>query len=117
MVEAVKAEGFAVLNADDRMTDYVSRSVQCNIIYFSQNRFNHLLLQHIKNGGMAVAVDNGYITVFWHNSVLPLLRVKDIPITFDGKAGCNIEKFPGRHKRFAGPGNTGADNKTGSGII
>lgn len=91
VVEAVKANGFAVLNAEDRMTDYVSRSVQCNIIYFSQNRFNHLLLQHIKNGGMAVAVDNGYITVFWHNSILPLLRVKDIPITFDGKAGCNIE--------------------------
>ncbi|MEN6390716.1 MAG: cyanophycin synthetase [Syntrophomonas sp.] len=91
VVEAVKTDGFAVLNADDRMTDYISRSVQCNIIYFSQSRFNQLLVKHIKNGGMAVSVDNGFITLFWHNSVLPLLKVKDIPITFDGKVSCNIE--------------------------
>lgn len=91
VVEAIKPNGYVVLNADDRMTDYISRSVQCNVIYFSQNRFNLLLVQHIKNGGMAVAVDNGYITVFWHKSSLPLLRVMDIPITFDGKVSCNIE--------------------------
>lgn len=91
VVEAIKANGFAVLNADDPMTDYISGSVQCNIIYFAQSRFNQRLAKHIKNSGMAVSVDNGYVTVFWHNSVLPLLKVKDIPITFDGKAICNIE--------------------------
>lgn len=91
VVEAIKANGFAVLNADDAMTPFISASVQCNIIYFSKNRFNNLLVQHVKNGGMAVAVDNGYITVFWHNSVLPLLKVKDVPITYNGKVECNIE--------------------------
>lgn len=91
VVEAIKPGGYAVLNADDPMTEQIARNVQCKIIYFSQNRINPLLVKHINQGGVAVACDNGYITIYWENSALPLIKVKDIPITFNGIVSCNIE--------------------------
>ena len=36
VIESVKANGYAVLNADDPMVVQASNRVNCNIIYFSK---------------------------------------------------------------------------------
>lgn len=91
VVEAIKPEGYAILNADDRMVDYIRQRVRCNLIYFSQNLDNPLLKQHIKQGGIAVSIENGIMVIYQNNVRIPIMPVQKIPITFEGQAICNIE--------------------------
>lgn len=60
------------------------------MIYFSRNFNNYLIKKHIDQGGIAVVEDNGSIFIHWQNPK-PLLRIDEIPITYGGKAACNIE--------------------------
>jgi len=91
VIEAVKPTGYAVLNADDRMTEWIIPKVNCNLILFSQNRNNLLVKHHINQGGIAVVIENDQIYVYQTKGKYPVLGVQEIPITFDGKAICNIE--------------------------
>lgn len=91
VVEAIKPEGYAVLNADDQMTTYIAERVRSNLIYFSQNSSNPIIESHLNQGKMAVIIENNKLVCCQNNHWVPLLAVEDIPITFDGKAACNIE--------------------------
>lgn len=91
VVEAIKPKGYAVLNADDSMTGYISSLVRCNLVYFSQNRSNPLIESHISQGGMAVVAESGQVMVYRNNTKYPILKLQEIPITFGGQVICNIE--------------------------
>lgn len=91
VAEAVKPEGYVVLNADDRMIDYLIGRVKCNIILFSRERSNLLVARHIKDGGKAVYIDGRSIVLHDGIKPRPFIRVNDIPITMGGIAECNIE--------------------------
>jgi len=91
VVEAVKPTGYAVLNADDSMTEHIAHGVDCNLIYFSQNKKNPLIESHIDQGFMAVVVENELICLYQNKRKIGLMGVDEIPITFNGKAICNIE--------------------------
>ncbi len=91
VVEAVKPTGFAVLNADDGMTAHILPRVNCNIVLFARNSDNKLLQDHLDKGGIAVVAEDGLVRFYKNNKMIELMAVEAIPITFDGKAGCNIE--------------------------
>ncbi|MEN6462906.1 MAG: cyanophycin synthetase [Syntrophomonas sp.] len=91
VVEAIKPAGYAVLNADDKMSQYVARRVACNLIYFSQNSNNSLINKHINGGGMAVVAENNLVCLYRNRTKFPVMGIHEIPVTFDGKAICNIE--------------------------
>lgn len=91
VVEAVKPTGFAVLNADDDMTNYILPKVSCNIVLFARNRENKLLQEHLYKGGTAVVAEDGLVWIYKNNIKTKLMTIDEIPITFDGKAVCNIE--------------------------
>jgi cyanophycin synthetase len=91
VVEAVKANGYAVLNADDRMTKQIMSRVRCNLIYFSKSRDNQIIEHQINQGGIAVVVENEQVILYRNKNKKTIAEVKDIPITFEGKAICNIE--------------------------
>ncbi len=91
IVEAVKPQGYAILNADDDMVVHINQRVQCNLIYFSRNRDNPLIEDHIIQGGTAVVFENGIVLIYHQYQPIPLLSINEIPITFDGKAICNVE--------------------------
>lgn len=91
VVEAVKPDGYAVLNADDGMTDTIIPKVSCNMILFSQNHNNLKVRSHINQGKPAVIVESGEICIYNRNRRTAVIGVDEIPITFDGKAVCNIE--------------------------
>ncbi|HWP97368.1 MAG TPA: cyanophycin synthetase [Syntrophomonadaceae bacterium] len=91
VVEAVKPEGYAILNADDNMTEYIAQGIRCNLIYFAQNRSNPMIEQHIRHGGTAVVVENEQLMLYRNNQKIMVLSIQDIPITFGGKVLCNIE--------------------------
>lgn len=91
VVEAVKSDGYAVINGDDDMAEYLARGIRCSLIYFSQNRNNPIIEQHINEGKIAVVGENGYIMVYWQGYHVPMIEIADIPITYGGNVICNIE--------------------------
>jgi len=91
VVEAVKPHGYAVLNADDIMLPFLNRGIRSSLIYFSQDPTNPVIAEHIAAGKIAVVKENDHIVVYWQGCRVPLVKVPDIPITYDGKITCNIE--------------------------
>lgn len=92
VIEAVKPEGYAVLNADDSMTPFVLNRVKSKVILFGRNLTNPLIKKHCRNTeNIAVYVRDNYIWVFSGGKKEPVISLDDIPITYGGLVDCNIE--------------------------
>lgn len=91
VVEAVKPDGYAVLNADDYMVLEVIPRVKSNIIYFSKSYDNSIVIKHIKKGGKGVYLKDNIIMIGEGSKTIPVIHVKNIPATYQGKVECNIE--------------------------
>lgn len=87
VVEAIKPNGYAVLNADDAMTDYILKRVKVKTILFgkSEDSFKNYadFIQVYQSDGV-IKIKNG-------ESIINVLRVDEIPITYGGLVECNIE--------------------------
>ena len=91
VLEAVKPDGFAVVNADDSMAPFLLERISCKVILFSSDSCNTLVEQHVKTGGKAVYSRNGAIFISDARSEYKVVQVSEIPITFNGLSTCNIE--------------------------
>ncbi|MDD4802753.1 MAG: cyanophycin synthetase, partial [Syntrophomonas sp.] len=91
VIEAVKTTGYAVLNADDHMTEFLAAQRSGQLILFSQKINNPLLISHINAGGMAVVAHQGLVFFYKDGLKTVLMGVNDIPVTYAGNAICNIE--------------------------
>lgn len=91
VVEAVKPDGYAVLNADDAMTPYFLKRARSRTLLFSRSENNPLLLESLRSKGKAVYVKHGVVCMEEGGVSVALLPVEEIPITCGGKAICNIE--------------------------
>lgn len=91
VIEAVKPDGHAVVNADDKMVNYLLKKAKCQVVLFSKQAENILVKSHIKAGGKAVYIRDGYIYIFDNKTSIKLINVAEIPITMGGIAECNIE--------------------------
>ncbi len=90
VVEAVKPDGYSVLNADDQMTEYFLERAAGNVFLFSKSGNNPLVEKHVREGGKAAFVRNGSIVIHDEKD-MALINIGEIPITFGGLIGCNIE--------------------------
>ncbi|RYY85410.1 MAG: cyanophycin synthetase [Chitinophagaceae bacterium] len=88
--ETVCARGYAILNADDDLVYKMKDDLNCNIGLFSMRDDNPRVLQHCARGGKAAIFENGYVTIMKENWKVRVLPVKDIPVTYFGKAQHNI---------------------------
>ncbi len=91
VIEAVKPEGYAVLNADDPMTPYFLERVKSRVILFSRSGKGDLLERHVKSGGPAVYSNGSHIMLFDGKKSAEIIKLEDVPITFGGILDCNIE--------------------------
>jgi cyanophycin synthetase len=91
VAEAVKEDGYAVLNADDSMTSDILKRIKHNAILFSSNYQNDLIKMHLRKGGKCVIAKEGTIFACSGRKKTPIAEINNIPITFCGKAICNIE--------------------------
>lgn len=91
VLEAVKPDGYSVINADDRMAKYLIDRAAGNIILFSKTHENEILLKHINEGRIGVFVENGIIFISDDFKKIKLVDLNSIPITFNGTLECNIE--------------------------
>jgi len=88
--ETVFPHGYAVLNADDDLVYEMRKSLNCNIALFSMDENNARIKQHSKKGGLSTVFENGYISILKGTWKIRVMHVKDIPVTFEGKAIHNI---------------------------
>ncbi|CAN5714550.1 cyanophycin synthetase [soil metagenome] len=88
--ETVFPHGFAVLNADDDLVYDMRKGLSCKVALFSMDENNPRIKAHCNEGGMACIYENGFVTLLKGNWKIRVLHVKDIPITFDGRALHNI---------------------------
>lgn len=91
VVEAVKKDGWAVLNADDPYTGEIAKGVRCNQIYFSMSSDHPVMVGHIKKGGKAVYVYDNHVYIFDGEKAFPLIPVRDIAISFGGLLKHNLQ--------------------------
>lgn len=91
VVEAVKDNGYAVLNADDTSVNTLSEHVRCNTIYFSKSPENLVIKKHLLDGGKAIILKDDFICYGDGEKLEPIVNVKEIPSTLEGKLGYNIE--------------------------
>lgn len=88
--ETVVPHGYAILNADDDLVYAMRKGLDCNVALFSMDENNPRIKQHCDDGGMAAVYENEYVTILKGNWKVRIERVRDIPLTFEGKAVHNI---------------------------
>ena len=89
--ETVFAHGYAILNADDDLVYKMREELSCNVAFFSMDEDNPRIKKHCAKGGLACVYENGYISIMKGTWKIRVMAVKDIPITFEGKAIHNIQ--------------------------
>lgn len=87
VTEAVKKEGYAVLNADDGMTPYLMNRTKADIILFSKKEIQ----QDDFRNYIHVFTQDDWIKVRDRDKVINIVQIPDIPITLGGQIECNIE--------------------------
>ena len=88
--ETVFAHGYAVLNADDDLVYAMKDDLKCNVALFSMDETNPRIQKHCKEGGLATVYENGFVSILKGTWKIRVCNVKDIPLTFEGKATHNI---------------------------
>jgi cyanophycin synthetase len=91
VTESVKQSGYAVFNADDPFVLTCVEKTKGQPILFSKDPENKALIKNFNQGNLNVTIKDNNIIIQkkgWSSTVASIV---EIPITFDGKAGFNIE--------------------------
>jgi len=88
--ETVFPHGYAVLNADDDLVYAMKDDLKCNVALFSMDEKNPRIKKHCEKGGLATVFENGFISILKGTWKIRVINVKDVPVTFEGKALHNI---------------------------
>jgi cyanophycin synthetase len=84
VINSVKKDGWAVLNADNDYCVRIGKKADCNVAYFSRHEDNPVIKAHCKKGGIACISENGYITILKGDWKIRVQRTILIPLTFGG---------------------------------
>lgn len=88
--EAVKEDGYVVINAEDPWSLTILERIKANKIFFAMSKDNKLIQQNINAGKIAVYLDNNYICVSNNYKEYRVANIDDIPMTLDGILEFNI---------------------------
>ncbi len=97
IVEAVPRDGFAVLNADDRLVLEMRKHCSGNVILFTMNEDHELIERWVRRGRKAVVLqhdDKGELIVLRDGRrTMPVGYAHQFPATFDGRARMNVQNL------------------------
>jgi cyanophycin synthetase len=88
--ETVFPHGYAILNADDDLVYKMREGLTCKVALFSMDENNPRIKTHCDEGGLATVFENGFVSILKGNWKIRVMHVKDIPLTYEGKATHNI---------------------------
>ena len=86
VAETVKADGYAILNADDPLVAAMAERVNCKVAYFSMNPDNQIIIEHRRRNGFAAIYENGYLSILEGKWTLRIEKAINIPMTMQGMA-------------------------------
>lgn len=90
VLESVKPQGYAIINADDGPSIELLAKQKGNVILFSLQTDNLQVRRHLGAGGRAVLVQDGQICFAEGDRLEPLMAVEAVPIAFNGRASYNV---------------------------
>ncbi len=90
VVETVKETGRAVLNAQDPRVVRFKDSIKAKCILFSLDPDMPVLREHVEAGGTVITVQDGTMVIRKKALDFPIAKIKDIPLTLEGKASFNV---------------------------
>ncbi|MDQ1614193.1 MAG: cyanophycin synthetase [Actinomycetota bacterium] len=92
ITQVTRPDGWVVLNGDDPRTFAMRRSTKGRPVVFSRDPDSPSLRTALDEGGRAVTVIDGDVTVLSsHSDPEPLVAVVDIPMTLSGLSQVNVE--------------------------
>jgi cyanophycin synthetase len=89
--EAVKKDGFVVINADDKYSKTIIDRFEAEKIYFSKYKENPLIQENIDKGKIAIFIENNKICAVNQNKKYEIASVEELPISYGGNLEYNIE--------------------------
>ncbi|HEY0086433.1 MAG TPA: cyanophycin synthetase [Allosphingosinicella sp.] len=97
VVEAVRRDGYSILNADDPLCIKMARRAGGQIVWFTLcggAEMSPMVREHIENGGMAVVrepgEDGGTMVLYEDNRREFIMKAGDIPAALHGMAEFNV---------------------------
>lgn len=91
VAEVVKPHSYVVLNADDPLVVQMAHKTKGRVIFFSKEKDNLTVRKHLACGGTAVIVRRGVILLCQGDQSHKICTVKQLPITWEGKAAHNLQ--------------------------
>ncbi len=91
VTEAVKPSGYAIFNADDPLVLSCVEKTKGHPILFSKDSENKSLKTNFEKGNLNVTIKEGNVVIQKKGWSSTVASVVEVPITFDGNAGFNIE--------------------------
>ncbi|MFV3012689.1 cyanophycin synthetase [Clostridium botulinum] len=89
--EAVKKDGYVVINADDEASINIINRMKSKIILFTKNKNNPIIPQYLDNKNLVLYLDGDTIYLKKINKNEEIINVNKIPITLGGKLIYNVE--------------------------
>lgn len=93
VVESVRPDGYAILNADDDHVYAMRENLNCKVALFSMDENSLRIKEHGKKGGLSAIYENGFITICKGEWKIRIQRAVNIPLTFGGRAGFMIQNI------------------------
>ena len=90
IVETVKPNGYAVLNADDDLVLTLKEKTKGQVILFSVEHDNPALIKHHADGNIIVTLIDGSIIIQKETIISTIANVIEIPLTLEGIALFNV---------------------------
>lgn len=90
IVETVKPNGYAVLNADDDLVLTLKEKTKGQVILFSVEHDNPALIKHHADGNIIVTLIDGSVIIQKETMISTIANVIEIPLTLDGNALFNV---------------------------
>lgn len=86
VVNSVKNDGWAILNAEDPQCLKIADTLRCNVALFSLNEHCDAIVMHCRKGGIAAIYENGFITIKKGDWKIRVEKATLVPLTMGGKA-------------------------------
>lgn len=91
VINSVKKSGWAVINADNEYCVKIGKKASCNVVYFSMDENNPLIVQQSGLGNISCVYENGYITIKKGDWKIRVQKAAQIPLTFGGAVSFMVQ--------------------------
>jgi len=91
VLDSVKKNGWSVLNAMDEYSMRIINDLPSNVAIFSLDENNEYIKKFAKEGRTTCVYEEGYVTIKKGDWKIRIGKVKDFPITMEGKAKFMID--------------------------